>query len=75
MSVCLCDTTTNKDVYIGDVLVQNGLAIFSPDSDRDETVYDEYKQETCPQWVRDVGTHCYFIIIIIYAWDCHSDDL
>jgi hypothetical protein len=46
-SLCLCDTTTDKDIHINDCLVDQGLALFSPDGDKDVKV-EEYKMESPP---------------------------
>lgn len=51
MSVCLCDTNTDRDVHINDTLVSQGLAIFSPDSLEDQLSFDNYTLEPVPQGV------------------------
>lgn len=51
MSVCLCDTNTDRDVHINDTLVSQGLAIFSPDSLEDQVNFDNYTLEPVPQGV------------------------
>ena len=46
MSVCLCDTNTDKDIHVNDTLVNQGLALFSPDSQEDQARgFDEYNLE------------------------------
>lgn len=52
MSVCLCDTTTERDIHINDSLVSQGLALFIPDSEVDRKGYDTYKLEGEPVGVR-----------------------
>ena len=60
MSVCLCDTNTERDIHINDTLVSQGLAIFSPDSLEDQISFDNYSLEPLPQGVSrtsNVGIH------------------
>ena len=51
LSVCLCDTTTSKDIHINDTLVSQGLAVFVPDTVDDEANYDNYQLEPPPSEV------------------------
>ncbi len=52
MSVCLCDTTTDRDIHINDSLVSQGLALFMPDSQEDREGFDSYQLEGAPVEVR-----------------------
>ena len=52
MSLCLCDTTTNRDIHINDTLVSQGLALFVPDTEEDKQEFDNYQLEGKPQGVR-----------------------
>ena len=49
--MCLCDTTTSKDIHINDTLVSQGLAVFVPDTVDDEANYDNYQLEPPPSEV------------------------
>ena len=51
MSVCLCDTTTDRDIHINDALVAQGLAIFAPDTPEEVDSYDKYDLESPPALV------------------------
>ena len=54
MSVCLCDTTTERDIHINDTLVSQGLALFTPDTEEDKESYDGFQLESAPQGVREL---------------------
>ncbi len=56
MSVCLCDTTTSRDIHINDSLVSQGLALFTPDSMEDKEEFDSYPLEGKPVGVRQITT-------------------
>lgn len=46
VSLCLCDTTTDKDIHINDYLINEGLACMS--SDIGEEHLDTYEMERPP---------------------------
>ena len=48
LSLCLCDTNTSKDIHINDTLVDQGLAIFTPDTDLDCQDHDGFQLEGAP---------------------------
>ena len=45
MSICLVDTSTSRDVYVNDALVQQGLALFERDSLEEEMGTETYSLE------------------------------
>lgn len=52
MSLCLCDTTTERDIHINDCLVNQGIALFSADVNKHDISIDEYEMESCPSQVQ-----------------------
>jgi len=46
ISLMMVDTTTDRDVVVGDVLVEQSLAIKLPDTRKDESGDELYKLET-----------------------------
>lgn len=59
VSVCLCDTTTDRDIHINDVLVAQGLAVFTPDTIQDEQQCDTIQLDPEPSEVN-------------YTLQCHT---
>ena len=55
--MCLCDTTSRKDVHINDRLVSLGLAVFEPDTVDDEASFDGYQLEPTASDVRVLSQH------------------
>lgn len=43
VSLCLCDTTTDKDIHINDYLIEEGLACMSSDAGKENL--DNYQME------------------------------
>ena len=46
MSVCLCDTNTDRDIHINDCLCSQGLALFNSDTREDQLDFDGYQLES-----------------------------
>ena len=55
MSVCLCDTTTERDIHVNDCLCTQGLAIFNEDTPKDQQDYDSYQLESPNLVVSDIA--------------------
>ena len=66
LSLCLCDTNTNKDIHINDILVEQGLALFTPDTDQDTRDVDGYQLEGTPVTVSVVSP--WTIKIVGFLW-------
>ena len=66
LSLCLCDTNTTKDIHINDILVEQGLALFTPDTDQDTRDVDGYQLEGTPVTVSVVSP--WTIKIVGFLW-------
>lgn len=45
MSICLVDTSTSRDIYINDALVNQGLALLDEDTELDESGLEPFLLE------------------------------